>query len=341
LTVTDVAVVGAGPSGLACARGLLAARKSCVVLERSRGVGGRCATRRVQGQPVDHGLAFLHGSDPGFVSAIRDVPGATPLEGWPRRVEGHGAPCLPKAYGHRELRLAYAEGLTAFPKALANGVDVRLGTEAAWLAEVPGGVRIGTLEDRAVDAASVVLALPAPVSRRLLESLHPDGREFQAVGRLLGQVGTQACLTVLAGYPVTVPSPPWDVLYPDLSDAVQIVSQDSTKRPAPDFLVLVVQARPCWSLARFEDPDAAWSDAILRETARIVGPWAGRPAWMQAHRWRFARADRGSEMTRPLSLRLPRGGRIVVTGESFAPGGGVEAAWLAGNACARRLIEED
>ena len=56
---------------------------------------------------------------------------------------------------------------------------------------------------------------------------------------------------------------------------------------------------------------------------------------------RFARADRGSEMTRPLSLRLPRGGRIIITGESFAPGGGVEAAWLAGNACARRLIEED
>jgi predicted NAD/FAD-dependent oxidoreductase len=32
---------------------------------------------------------------------------------------------------------------------------------------------------------------------------------------------------------------------------------------------------------------------------------------------------------------------MVITGEAFSPGGGVESAWLAGNACARRLIEED
>jgi renalase len=310
-------------------------------LERSRGVGGRCATRRVLGQPIDHGLSFLHGSDAGFVSAIRDVPGASLVEGWPHRVEGRGAPCLPKAYGHGEVRLAYAEGLTAFPKALAQGVDVRFGLEATRLAEIPGGVRIATGEQPPIDAASVVLALPAPSSRRLLESLDPEGRESRAVRSLLAQVGAQACLTVLAGYPLSVPPPPWDVLYPEDSQSIQLVSQDSTKRPDPGFLVLVVQAKPCWSLAHLDGSDDEWTAGILQEAARVVGPWAGAPTWSQGHRWRFARADGASALSRPLGIRLPRGGRVVITGESFAPGGGVEAAWLAGNACARRLIEED
>ena len=35
------------------------------------------------------------------------------------------------------------------------------------------------------------------------------------------------------------------------------------------------------------------------------------------------------------------GAGVIVTGESFAPGGGIEAAWLAGNASARRFLEEE
>ena len=46
-------------------------------------------------------------------------------------------------------------------------------------------------------------------------------------------------------------------------------------------------------------------------------------------------------MSRPLSSRVRGGGRVIVAGESFTPGGGIEGAWLAGNASARRLLEEE
>lgn len=341
MTAAEVAIVGAGPAGLACARALLARHRTCTVLERSRGVGGRCATRRVLGQPVDHGLAFLHGSDPEFLAAIDAISGASRLEGWPRRVDGDGVPCQPEAFDARERRMAYVEGVTAFPKALAIGVDVQFETEATSLTEVRGAVRIGMQDGRAIDAASVVLALPAPVSRRLLAALWSAGRELDAIRNLLDLVGTQACLTWLAGYPRDVPRPPWDVLYPEGSNVVQMVSQDSTKRLGPEFVVFVVQARPCWSLANLERAGDDWGAEIARELGRLVGAWAARPLWSQTHRWRFARSDRGSELTRPLLLRLPLGGRVVITGESFAPGGGVEAAWRAGHAGAQRLIEEE
>jgi glycine/D-amino acid oxidase-like deaminating enzyme len=55
----DVIVVGAGVAGLACARALLRAGRSPVVLERSDTVGGRLRTDLVDGFQLDHGFQVL------------------------------------------------------------------------------------------------------------------------------------------------------------------------------------------------------------------------------------------------------------------------------------------
>ncbi len=337
----DAVVVGAGIAGLACAASLHGLGLSQVVYERSRGVGGRCATRRVSGQPVDHGAAFLHGSDDGFLAAIAGVPGVTVLENWPREIEGVGPPCVPRAFEPFERRLAYAEGLTVFPKHLARGLDVRLETPVVGLSAASGGILVHTEAGVPTWTPSVVLAVPPPTALKLLVPLAGEGREAAAVVALMGTIGSQGCLTVLAGYPLDTARPSWDIRYPDDSASVQMISHDSTKRRASGFVVLVIQARPCWSFAHLEAPEETWVAGLIQETTRLVGAWAGKPSWVQAHRWRFARADRGSELSRPLSLQVRGGGRVLVTGESFAPGGGIEAAWLAGNASARRLVEEE
>ena len=337
----DAVIVGGGIAGLACANALKRAGRSHRVFERSRGVGGRCATRRVSGQPVDHGAAFLHGSNEGFLAAIRGVTGTTVLEGWPREIEGVGPPCLPKAFESFEQRLAYADGMTAFPKHLARSLDVQRETPVAGLSSAAGGIEVHTEAGASVWAPSIVIAMPAPTALRLLAPLVDEGREAGAVRALLGMIGSQACLTAIAGYPLDVARPSWDICYPEDSAVVQMISHDSTKRAAPRCVALVVQARPCWSYAHLEEPEETWAAELVFEASRVVGEWAARPSWVQAHRWRFARSDRGSELSRPLSLRVRGGGRVIVTGEAFAPGGGIEAAWLAGNASARRLLEEE
>jgi hypothetical protein len=304
-------------------------------------VGGRCASRRVAGQAIDHGAAFLHGSNAAFVDAIRVAGGPTALHGWPVKIEGSGPPCLPKAFEPFERRLAYADGLTVFPKHIARGLDVRLETPVVSLSAASTGIHVHTVDGASLFASSVVLAVPPPTALRLLRSLVREGRDAAAVGAVLGMIGSQACLTALAGYPLDVDRPSWDIGYPDDSAIVQVISHDSTKRRSARYVVLVSQARPCWSRVQFDEPEGVWIAELIRETARLVGAWAETPSWVQAHRWRFARSDRGSEMSRPVSLRVPGGGRVIITGESFVPGGGIEAAWLAGIASARRLLEEE
>ncbi|MBC7822907.1 MAG: FAD-dependent oxidoreductase, partial [Candidatus Parcubacteria bacterium] len=66
----DIAVIGAGVAGLTCAQQLHQAGYRVVVIEKSRGMGGRLATRRLQGTHADHGVCYLKPKDDRFKALI-------------------------------------------------------------------------------------------------------------------------------------------------------------------------------------------------------------------------------------------------------------------------------
>jgi len=332
-------VVGAGIAGLSCASALARAGRAVTVLERSRGVGGRCATWRHDGQPIDYGAAFVHGSDPDFLASLETIEGATPIPGWPSRVEGRGTPCQPSAFRENERRLAFAEGLTTWPKSLARRLDVRLGSRVVSIARGEG-LRATTLlleGGGRIAAGDLVLAVPAGQALPLLRDIDDPSEELRAAIALLAMLASSPCLTLMASYPISTAPPPWEILYPEESRILHLVSHDSSKRPGARHRVLVLQGLPCWSRLRGAASPDDWAGEILGEAARFAGRWAASPLWWKAHRWRLGRADGGSELSGPLLIGLDRGGRIGLAGECFAAGGGIEAAWLSGRALARRM----
>ncbi len=337
----DVIVVGAGVAGLSAARELALGGRSPVVLDKARGVGGRCATRRVDGQPVDHGTAFLHGSDREFLQALDSVESAGRLDGWPSRIHGTGAPCQPWSFTEGERRVAFSEGVTAFPKHIAQGLDVRTGKAVASLDGVGEDIEVRIADGEPLRTRDLVLAIPLEQARVLLEPLAARSGDARAVCRLLGMLGSVPSLALVAGYDRFVPAPGWDVCYPEDSGILQLVSHDSSKRAEASHLILVFQCLPRWSRARLEDAAESWTEDILAEAGRRLGPWAGKPVWTQAHRWRFARADQASGLARPVVLSLGESLRVGLAGEQFAPRGGVQAAWISGRRLARRLLGEE
>jgi renalase len=339
-TGSEVLVVGAGLAGLSCARALGEQGVESRVLEKSRGVGGRCATRRIEGQPVDHGLAFYHGDDPGFLAALRSVDLEDP-QAWPRRVVGEGPPCQPRALREEQERLAFASGVSVFPKQLARGVSVELETLATRIDTDGDGLAVVTKAGPRYRARSVILALPAGQTVSLLRTVEPSAsEELPASIELLSGVSTVRCLTLIAGYPAGTPLPEWDVHYPRESDALQLVSQDSTKRPPSALPVFVFQGRPRWSAVHWADRADAWTGSLLTAAGPLCGDWVSRPTWIDTQRWRYARLTGGDALTAPLLLQLRNGSRIGIAGEAMAEGGGAQAAWLSGRRLARRLLGE-
>ena len=55
----DIIIIGAGLTGLVLAKKLKQSGKECLIVEKSRGLGGRVATRRMDEMGLDHGAAFL------------------------------------------------------------------------------------------------------------------------------------------------------------------------------------------------------------------------------------------------------------------------------------------
>jgi len=341
-TVADIVIVGAGIAGLSCARTLRAARPGLrvVVVDKARGVGGRCATRRFDGQPVDHALSFLHGSDPGFIDVLNATAGCVE---WPRRVVGDGAPCLPRAFEPGERRFAFAAGLTTFAKGLAAGVE--LATSARIVGCEPG--RLLAEDGRSFAAPTIIVTAPVPQAQALLEELAKgevarSGRDGDALGRLLEELGSLSptpCLTAIAGYSRDRVAPPWDILYPRGDRAIARISHDSSKRSEPQVHALVVQATPSWSIEQLEEPPAEWGAELLAAAAAHLPQGLGQPLWTFFQRWRYANLGPGERLGSPMMIELDGGRRLGLTGSAFSAKGGAEGAFLAGVELGERVLE--
>jgi renalase len=329
--VHDVIVLGAGIAGLSCARRLRDAGADVLVLDRADKPGGRCATRWHDGVPFDYGPLFVHGSDPGFMEAVSGAAADGVLKGWPLRISGRGTPCQPEAFSRDQGRFAFARGMTVFPRMLAQGLDIRLGTLVTGLQAGDGAVTAHTSGGETYQARDAVIAFALEQSASILRTVGQDGAPAVA---LLGMFNSVPCSTAVVGYPRGVPVPEWDILYPERDPALLLVGNETAKRAADGKLVLVLQGGPRWSQQNLEKPKEAWLKDLLSRAAALLGPWAASPEWFHLHRWRYARVDQGNELAAPAVFTLGRS-RLGLAGDLFAPGGGMQAAWLSG----RRLAE--
>ncbi len=342
----DTIVVGAGIAGLALARELRSGGLAPLVLERSRGVGGRCATRRVGGQPVDHGLPYLHGRWPRFLADCESVPEVTRVPDWPSKVEGDGEPCRPEAFSGTDHRVVFGEGVNRFARHLAHGLDVRLEAEIEALEWVSGAasgsdgywsLRPGTGET--LRARTLALAMPASSANGLLAGMSPLPDGIRALLPLLGMVRMLPSLAVIARYPAATPAPDWQASLPRGSRAIHTILHDSSKRAGSPRLTLVIQARPRFSSAHLGEAPESWTRALLDEAADLHGAWAARPEHVQSHRWGRARVAAGTELAGPIAIELDGGGMLGLAGDGFHHAGGAEGAYRSGIELAARILE--
>ena len=146
--MSDVVIIGAGMSGIACARALHAAGVPVRLIDKGRGIGGRVATRRmaVAGNTItfDHGAQYLDQSeDAAAIAAL----GKGSVDLW--------------HLGDGSSRIVGMPGMAALPKALAKGLDVTLNTRVTTVRACSGFCEINTDAGKTT-ASHVVVTVPAP-----------------------------------------------------------------------------------------------------------------------------------------------------------------------------------
>lgn len=301
----DVVVIGAGMAGIAAAQQLQRQGHRVLVLEKSRGLGGRLATRRVDNQPIDHGCRFFQASDATESELIQRLLQAEILAPWrPIHYDLTTTGQLHRTNSHTYYVAPL--GMTAVAKFLAAGLEIqrlcrvtRLTLEGpTWKIDWQNALGITvTTESR-----SVIAAIPAPQIMPLL-SQAGQHHAMPPLLQTLERITLEPVVTVMAGYPLeAIPQPPdstesargeslhpggWMICGQD-HNALRWVGLDSSKRLTPTQAVVVLHSTPGFA-APFLGADqvASGGQALLEVAQASLGSWFTLPTWHQTHRWRY------------------------------------------------------
>ncbi|MBD2727788.1 NAD(P)/FAD-dependent oxidoreductase [Nostoc sp. FACHB-892] len=290
--MTDIAVIGAGIAGLVCAQQLSQAGYSVLVVEKSRGLGGRLATRRLHGICADHGACYLEPKGELLGRFVEILRSRQILKVWTEEVYELTVNALLTEPKNRSPRYVAPEGMSAIAKSLAPGLEILLNQRVVAITSIPENSWRLTLEssNEELTAKAIVVAIPAPQAVMLLEPLGESVLDAVFLDNLRS-VEFYPSISVIAGYPPTSqPLPEWKALtFMDNADLAWI-GLDSSKRPNPQQPHFVVQSSANFAQRHLESQDLQpVGQLMLQRAAESLSlPWLNTPEWMQVHRWRYA-----------------------------------------------------
>jgi renalase len=299
-----VAVIGAGMAGVACARTLVQAGHRVTLLEKSRGAGGRMATRRSDFGGFDHGAQFFTVRDARFQRALETTPQAVvPWAPKTIRVLDALGQTLASAPPARETRWVATPGMNQLVKTwaapLADGT-----LDAGTLVDT----RVTRIERDALNALQwqlrtdgpqdahqvhggfdrVVLAIPHV---QVLELLQASGLTI-AAQKALQAVTVVPCWTLMIAFPQAMQpglsefGPRWQAAHGE-HHRIRWLARENSKPGRAAVERWTVQASPRWSNEHLEDEPERVKAKLLKGFAELTGIRA-TPSHAEVHRWRYA-----------------------------------------------------
>lgn len=294
----DIIVIGAGVAGLICAQQLQRGGYSVMVVEKSRGVGGRVATRRVPGGRADHGLRYVEPTGDNSQQLITAM--GSDLQLWNDNIfEFQSGELRPLPISPRYV---CPQGMNGVGKFLARDLDICFNRRVksitpqnnhCWFLDLEITANNYPEIPESLTAKAVVVAIPAPQTLMLLES-----PAAQIPADLVAQVRSlryHSCIAVMVGYSddkwqeLDGKKPMWKgVKFPE-GDDLNWVSFDSSRRHNPKSPIFVFHSSPEFARPYLDVTNLEIPGKILLQTASdCLFPWLNSPQWMQVHRWRYA-----------------------------------------------------
>lgn len=298
----QVAIIGAGIAGIACARTLAQAGMHVTVFEKSRGCGGRMSTRRSPFGDFDHGAQYFTMRDPRFEAALATTAGT--IKRWSAntvRVMDANGQVLATTGRPNDAHWVPVPGMNALVKAWATplqdgsipGCDVKLQTRVTQLEKVHGKWCLQVENGEQQQGFDhVVLAIPSAQAQTLLadSGLMPDWQSK------IADVLVDPCWTLMLAYPqasqpgLSHLGPHWNVAR-STHHRISWVARESSKPGRSAIERWTVQASPQWSQEHVDDAP----DRVIAKLTKAFGEITGirvTPSHAEVHRWLYAQTRR-------------------------------------------------
>lgn len=331
-----VAVVGAGVSGLACARTIIDHGHDALLVDKARRPGGRLASHR---EGFDHGAPAFSVTRP----ELRRL-----MESWVET--GIAAPWTPRCarltHGHLEAIPAVHAWFVGVPTNnhvaahLASDLAMRVETRVTRLSKTAEGWTLQSDTETLGPFDAVVLSLPPTQTRELLRASGWDAplAEVAMHAHVTAMVTSDEPLAFLADVIAIADGP------------VACVIREGSKPGRRDGERLTMHFTPAWSATHLDTEAEALHRAVteaLRATSSLSPVWSATAAVTKVHRWRYARTARLVDglpglcdeaepvSSEPSAISIAPG--LLTCGDGIS-GGGFERAFLSGVAAASRAL---
>lgn len=319
--MTKIAIIGAGISGLSCARVLSDAGHHVTVFDKGRGPGGRMSTRRVATDldeaSFDHGAQYFTARDPGFVSVVESLLAAGHAGIWHGNLVRLAQDGTTKPLANEPLYVGIP-GMNSVVRALAQGLNVAWGVRVH--AVVKRNAHWQVMSDQGTDLGSfelVVCAVPAEQVPALLDNCAPS------LALMAQGISSLPCWTGMFVFDAPL-AWPFDGVRLEGHDMIDFIAANHSKPKRADIPAYVVHANATWSKARLEDDPLEVAAALLDGLLNFSD---SRPnlVYTGAHRWRYAKV----EVEQGPGFGFDAQEAIGVCGD-WLSGARVESAWLSG-----------
>ena len=315
-----IAVVGAGPAGAFAARTLADHGHEVVLFDKSRGVGGRMATRRREETSFDHGAQYFTMRDPRMTRWLEAWESQGVVRRWQGRFATLGGEGV-RAVEAADARYVATPGMTALCKHLVKDVKVELGRRV--LRVEPRGSEV-ELEFEGDEVRSFDYALVTAPAPQAAEMLHGS----EGLSSLAQKVEYAPCWAVMVAGEDVVGS---------LFDAAKVedsalswVARETSKPGRGGAERWTLHSTAAWAEEHWERSAEEVGEALL-DAFRERVPGSEGLRVVSTQRWRYALV-----MT-PHEQACAQEGRVVLAGDSFGAGR-VEAALLSGAAAAGAVL---
>jgi predicted NAD/FAD-dependent oxidoreductase len=306
-------IVGAGMAGLAAATHLEQAQISTLILEKAKGVGGRMATRRIGEAVLDHGAQYFTVKTSHFHSLMDGYLGANVLQPWGTS---------------EESRYIGAKGMTLLPKAMADGLNIRLNTRVIALEKKSLHWELVTDQGERFSAETVLVTAPLPQALALA-SPHCFHSQLDDLN-FLESIQYLPCLAYLGVYrdKSRLPEPGGIAL----KDSVVSWMADNSLKGISPLTAMTLHATPEFSREYYEAPDSFVAEQLTSAVAKFLPQ---ELLEFQIKRWRYSQP---THTFKELFWRADHCPPLLLAGDAFG-GPRVEGAALSGLAAAGYLQE--
>ncbi len=316
----EIAIIGAGISGLMAATYLAEKGRNSVLFDKGRGPGGRMNSRRFGKFRLDHGAQFFTVRDHRFEKYVHRWEQARVAKIWCKgfSLTGDGHP-----------RFCGTEGMSSIPKWLAGQLDVRTGQIVKSVQLVNQSWQLDFEAFPSVCADQLLMTSPVPQSIALLETGQVE--LASSTRNYLNVISYDPCIAmmVLPKHPLYMPEHGgWQIN----EEPLQFVADNQLKGLPNPGQALTFHLGPQASTEHWESEPEQLIGLVKGELRRRgkeleIGD-------MQVHRWRYSQPTVLHEESFLVAEGVPN---LVFAGDAFA-GPKIEGAALSGLSAAEALL---